>query len=69
MIDTILQTLLRLWLFDVWVLSQWWLYAPLCIPAMFYLCFMLLKWATLSMPVWLPINLIAQAFRRDKEGK
>lgn len=66
MIDTILQTLLRLWLFDVWVLSQWWLYAPLCIPAICYLIFMLLKWWLITCPIWLPISLICQAIRGRK---
>lgn len=66
MIDTILQTLLRLWLFDIYVFSQPWLYYWLLVPACFYLVFFVLKWWVITLPIWLPISLICQAIRGSK---
>lgn len=63
MLDTLLSTLLRLWLYDVSVFSQPWLYIWLCIPAGAYLCFFVAKWCVLTLPVWLPISLIVRAFK------
>lgn len=59
----ILNVLQQLYLFDVWVFSQWWLYAPLLIPAMFYFAFFVVKWAVLTLPVWYPIVTIIKAMR------
>lgn len=57
----ILNVLQQLYLFDIWVFSQWWLYAPLLIPAMFYLMFFVVKWVVLTLPVWYPIVTIITA--------
>ena len=38
--------------FDIWVFSQWWAYAFLCIPALGYLAFFLIKWSIITMPIW-----------------
>lgn len=37
---------------DIWVFSQWWMYAPLCIPVVCYLVFFCIKWFVLTLPVW-----------------
>ena len=63
-LNQIAQTLIELWQFDVWVFSQWWLYAPFLIPALFYLSFFFLKWAVLTAPVWLPVAIVIGAFRK-----
>ena len=43
---------------DLHVFSQWWLYAPLFIPAIGYAVFFFLKWGILLIPIWLPLNFI-----------
>jgi hypothetical protein len=37
---------------DIWVFSQWWAYAFLCIPAVAYLIFFCMKWFVLTLPIW-----------------
>jgi hypothetical protein len=37
---------------DIWVFSQWWAYAFLCIPALGYLIFFTMKWSIITMPIW-----------------
>lgn len=64
--EQITQTLIRLWLFDVDVLSQPWMYWWLCIPALFYFAFFCFKWMLLTAPAWLPVTLIVGAFRPAK---
>ncbi len=59
----IINVLQQLYLFDIWVFSQWWLYAPLFIPAMFYFAFFVIKWSVLTLPVWYPIISIVRAFK------
>lgn len=59
----ILTVFQQLYLFDVWVFSQWWLYAPLFIPAMFYFAFFVIKWSVLTLPVWWPIIAIIKAMK------
>ncbi len=44
--------------FDVMVFSQWWLYAPLLIPALCYAWFFAVKWVFLTLPIWAPIRLV-----------
>lgn len=62
--DRIIDIYVRMFEFDAWVFSQWWLYAPLGMPAMFYLAFFGMKWSVLTMPLWLPFNLILQGLSR-----
>lgn len=52
----VVDFLMRSMLFDLWVFSQWWLYAPLCIPFLAYLLFFVAKWWLLTMPFWLPVR-------------
>ena len=59
----VLNVLQQLYLFDVWVFSQWWMYAPLLIPIMFYFVFFILKWVVLTLPVWYPVITIIKAFK------
>jgi hypothetical protein len=63
-IDTILSTLLSLWLWDVSVFSNPWMYWPLLVPVMFFSIFFILKWTLLTLPFWLPLSLIVSALRR-----
>jgi hypothetical protein len=58
MLETILQTILGFWQFDMWVYSQWWTYAFLLIPAIFYTIFFVLKWTIITLPLWLPFYII-----------
>lgn len=59
----ILNILQQMYLFDVWVFTQWWLYAPFLIPAIFYFIFFVLKWITLTLPIWLPIVIVIEAIK------
>lgn len=56
--QVILDLLVQQYLFDVQVLSQPWMYYWLLIPAMVYVGFMGVKWAVLTMPIWIPLSLI-----------
>lgn len=62
--NEVIQFLIEQWKFDMWVFSQWWLYAPLAIPACFYLSFFFTKWAVLTAPIWIPISIVARVIRR-----
>lgn len=56
-------------LFDMDVFSRPWIYWCFLIPAVCYLSFFFIKWAVLTAPVWLPVALIVQAFRKcDCDG-
>jgi len=61
--NEIISTLVELWRFDIWVFSQWWVYAPCFIPATFYLMFFFLKWMVITAPAWLPIAVIIAIWR------
>jgi hypothetical protein len=54
----IFKTLVDLWLFDLEVFSNKWMYIPLCIPAFGYLIFFVVKWAVLLYPLWGTLALI-----------
>lgn len=56
--DRAIDFLISTWEFDMWVFSQWWLYAPLLIPFLFYLVFYFLKWMIITLPLWLPFMMI-----------
>jgi hypothetical protein len=56
--ESIAQILFDFWKFDMWVYSQWWLYAPLLIPFVFYTAFFFSKWAIITAPIWIPIRAI-----------
>jgi hypothetical protein len=64
-----MSTLLSFWLFDIWVFSQWWLYAPLLIPAFFYTIFFFIKWIVLTAPIWLPISLAVKGLIKIRNQK
>lgn len=67
MIDIVLTTLLNLWLWDIAVLSQPWMYYCLLIPALLFSMFVMVKWAVLTAPLWLPFVIILQAFVKLKQ--
>lgn len=62
MLIQVVNTLSSYWQYDLNVMSgegAWgmWMYYPMCIPAVFYIMFMLMKWAILTMPIWLPLHM------------
>ena len=73
MFEKILEILTQQFEYDVWVMSQPFMYI-LVIPILFYVSFFMLKWAILTLPLWIPIYLIASAFNslrgnRDNDGQ
>ena len=54
--EAIVEFLVAQYLFDMWVLQQWWLWAPLGIPGVCYVAFMWLKWVTFAMPITAALN-------------
>ena len=68
--EQIVQMLFEFWKFDMMVYSQWWLYAPLLIPAIFYTIFFMLKWSIITAPVWLPLSIVFKSFNcREDSNK
>lgn len=65
--DKVIDTLVRLWLFDIEFFSQPWIYWWLCVPAACYLVFFFLKWAVLTAPLWLPLVIIIGAIKGDRK--
>lgn len=63
MMQRLIDLLTRCYEYDVAVFSEPWMYYPLLIPALMYFAFFLLKWYVLTTPVWLPLYIIATAFR------
>jgi magnesium-transporting ATPase (P-type) len=49
---------------DLDILSNWWMWAALLIPAVLYILFMVVKWTILLFPIWMPLNLLRIPFRR-----
>ena len=66
-IDILIATYIGFLQFDIMVFSQWWLYAPFCIPFIFYVMFFALKWQILTLPIWLPIKLIFRTRKVEDE--
>lgn len=65
MLEQVIETLASWYMFDLWVFSQWWMYAPLFIPITLYLVFFLTKWLVLTLPIWLPFVHIIKLTRKD----
>lgn len=61
-VKTIVDILADQWAYDIANLSQWWVIV-FVFPALFYFVFMILKWAVLTLPVWLPASIIISAWR------
>jgi hypothetical protein len=49
---------------DVVAYSQWWMYAFALVPAIGYSIFFVAKWAFLTAPFWIPLNLVFGGLRR-----
>lgn len=64
-IDQIAQMLFEFWKFDMMIYSQWWMYAPLLIPVLFYTVFFMMKWSIITAPVWLPFSIIFRSLRKQ----
>jgi len=58
-----LKLLWSLFQYDVDVFSQGWLYACLLVSAVAYFIFFILKWAVLTAPFWIPINMVFGGFK------
>jgi hypothetical protein len=55
--DRIIDMLVSQWLYDVSVLSQWWVIFTV-FPAMIYFAFMIVKWTIITTPLWTPIVIV-----------
>jgi len=53
-LDKYASLLYDLFLYDVEVYSQGWIYAWILIPALCYTVFFVIKWVVLTLPIWLP---------------
>lgn len=51
--------------YDVAAFSNPWLYV-FVIPIIFYLWFFVVKWLILTLPIWLPLSIIASRIPRSK---
>lgn len=65
--DIVINKLVELWLYDIEVFSQAWLYYWVLIPAMFYFVFFLIKWSVLTAPLWIPITIIISVFKSKND--
>lgn len=59
-LNYILEAIIR----DAQVYDNWWMWTVL--PAIFYTIFLILKYAILTLPIWLPFNLMFSPFRRSQ---
>lgn len=53
-----------LWKWDIAVLCSPWLYAPFLIPFCVFVPLMVIKWVLVTMPIWLPLYIIASLFKK-----
>jgi hypothetical protein len=60
--NAIFDLLIQQYLFDVEVLSQPWMYYWLLIPAEAYVIFMFIKWAVLTMPIWVSFYIMLEIY-------
>lgn len=58
----IIDRLIQQYLFDLSTLSQAWMYW-FVIPALLYIPFMILKWAVLTLPAWLPFAIVISIWK------
>lgn len=64
-----IKVVLESWyMFDMWVFSQWWTYV-FVIPIVLYIPFFAAKWFLLTLPLWLPINLVVSNIFKDRGPK
>lgn len=67
--NQVIDMLVSQWLYDVSVLSTPWVLYTV-VPALFYLMFMPFKWATLTLPAWLPVRLMVRGlYRKDSDSE
>ncbi|HEX3020370.1 MAG TPA: hypothetical protein VHP36_08700 [Chitinispirillaceae bacterium] len=63
-IQNYLDLLWKMFQYDIDKLSQPWMYYWVLVPVMFYLVFFFVKWTVLTTPLWLPLTIVLQSFRR-----
>jgi len=56
-ITAYMKKLFDIFLYDIEVMSQPWMYWWLLVPITCYAVFFIIKWALLTVPVWLPLYL------------
>ena len=64
--NDLLDALAKQWLFDIEVLSQWWILLPV-FPALLYASFMMVKWLVITCPIWMPIAIVFTVLAKDDE--
>ena len=66
--EMLLNKLAELWLQDIEIFSQpymyWWLFIPFLIYFSFFVC----KWCILTLPVWLPMVLVVSMAHPNKNN-
>jgi hypothetical protein len=50
-----ITTLYDLFIYDIEVMSQPWMYWCLLVPITCYVIFFVIKWSLLTAPIWLPV--------------
>lgn len=58
-----LELLLRCMEWDIWWYSQWWTWAFIAIPALFYVFFLIPRWIFLTAPLWGTVGAICAIIR------
>jgi hypothetical protein len=61
-----MNTLKQLYLWDITVMSNQWMYIPFLVPIFFFLIFFIIKWVILTLPIWI---IPAMIFRKIKVKK
>jgi len=64
-----LDLLWNFFMYDIETFSQPWMYWWLLIPASCYLVFFIIKWAVLTAPFWIPINMVLGGIRKVIKNK
>ena len=59
-----IEVLLSQWLWDVSYLSEPWMYYWLLVPVTCFVMFMIMKWAVLTAPIWVPVSIICSSLRK-----
>lgn len=59
-----LSVLYNQWMWDLSIFSnELWMYYWLCIPALFFWIFVMIKWVFLTLPVWMPLSISINALK------
>ena len=68
--DPVIHKLAEMWLQDMNQFSQPWMYYWFFVPAIVYFCMYVIKWFTITLPIWGPILIITQTIgKKDDDNK